>query len=660
MRRIGGLLTALVATWLPFLVANAQPDDGGSLRVRLAAMAGWVDADSPLEVTIAVNNPGATPLSVQVRGSLLRPVTSRLELQASVDDGPAGRSVVARLLSPDARTVRPNGSGRFRLSSDWVSLGRPRLGVYPVHLEAIADGSVVWSTVTAIAVVEGAPSTRLRVVAVLPVSIPHPPVPRDGAYAEDALAELDLASVDASVRSAIGWPVTLAPQGSVLDLIEDLADGALGRNAGGELIDHPVGEGIAATAASIRRSLRDATRTQPPVVTGYAGLDPAWLADLGVPDDARLHLERTETAQRRVIGRSDQSVTHLTGLSRVDPEIVGGVVPEDSTIIVSESALGQRKDEPFSPELFGTSTALSLDDRWQVLVADNRLSVLADQLPGTEAAQAILAEMAIRWLELPLYAPDRLIVFAPSRLPSASLLSALLPRLNDAPWIDAVPPSEVTETQGILEAPAAAPTPFPVSFPELQPARTALATATATIGDSADPIAAARVDAWERALLISERVLTDGQLGDPRLASSLTADLLEYTHAIRPARDRRITLTSRSATVPVVLENGNDLPAIVQVRLSGRRVRFPEGESQTVDLPPGDTTIEVQVEVLGRGEFPIQVELRTTTGTLLARSRMILRSTQVSNVALVIVITGIVFLAIQGLRRRTTRIPSRP
>ncbi|MFP5225819.1 MAG: DUF6049 family protein [Actinomycetota bacterium] len=683
-RSVALCVTALlVALGSPLELPEAHAQEG--IQVRLITTSGWVATDRALQVEVAVNNPTSEAVAIMLLGTLHRPVTSRLELHNLIDDGASGRAVVQRL-SDAPRVVRAGGSGRFRLQASWTALGRPRLGVYPLELRVASvevrradpqtgsegvsfvpsEQTLIWSTTTAIPIVVGAPETRLGFVAALPVSMRSPPVPLGGAYREQALAEMELDAMIAALEPAVGAPVVLAPQGSVLDLIEDLDDGALGQDASGELVNHPADGIFAEQGRQVRRLLRDATRRTAPIATGYGRIDPIWLDEVGLGEDAARHLARTGDSQRRVIGRADGSAVHLVDMSRLDAGVLEELLPDEGTVIVGEQALGERIDEPFSPDLFGTSTALAFEGRWRVLVADPRLNDVQDRLPGPEAAQSILAETAIRWLELPLYAPDRLMVFAPPRLPAAGLTRNLLPVLASAPWLRPLTLSEVDATAGTVAAGATPPAATPgvsqiasSAPPALAAAHRAYETAAATIAATDDPVAAARLETWERALLLSERIRFEGELGDALLARDLLTDVRGYTRAIKPAPDRRVTLTSREGTVPIVLENATDITARVQLRLSGRRVRFVEGARQEVELPPGDTTIEVPVEVLGRGEFPITVELRTVGGALLARSSMTLRSTQVSNVALLIVIGGLIYLTIQGMRRRTTRMSAR-
>lgn len=637
------------------LIASPARSEPPEVRAFLESIGGWINAGTDLRVIVVADNRSGVPLDLTLRATMHRSVSSRSALQNLMDSGVGSRAITVRLTSA-VRPVAANARVRLQLRTPWAALGRPRVGVYPLNLRLEAGGETVWQALTAVAVTEGAPSGRLRVATIIPFGVEAPPVREDGAYDEAALQAFRQDALLAVADAAnAGAGTALAPVGSTLDALAALASGAITRDATGAIVQHAPDGLLANQAFEVRTALRTATARHAPTHATYVRTDPAWLRELGYPEDLARHLDESATATRTLLGREPSNAVALLDATRLDAADLASV-PDRSIVVVPDSALGPRSDEPFFPDLFGTSTPLLLEDRWIVLSADARASELAERLPAAEAAQGILMESAVRWLELPLFAPDRLFVFAPPHMPNAQMLRRLLRGLATAPWVSPTPLRSITTTAGTLATAPPLPDVDPSPLPELGTAHQTLAFARSTF-----PLQAGQASPlldWNRTLLVGERVTPDGTHGDPELLTTLTREIERALREVHPAAARRVTLTSRSGVVPVVLVNANLYSATVQMRVSGRRVVFPDGPVQTVELPPGDTTIELAVEVLGRGEFPITVELRTLDGQRLSSASVTLRSTQVSGVALILVGGGVLFLLAQGVRRRRSRIPS--
>jgi hypothetical protein len=166
-----------------------------------------------------------------------------------------------------------------------------------------------------------------------------------------------------------------------------------------------------------------------------------------------------------------------------------------------------------------------------------------------------------------------------------------------------------------------------------------------------------------------------GVTGDPTLAADLRRSLLVSTGTATPDESRpayvdhvnqqlgavagsvtlpdqfRITLTSRSSSIPVQLTNNTDRELNVMVQVDSDQLEFPQGDFIATTLVPGTTRIEVPVKVRTSGAFTMVVRVTSPDGSLLLdTSTFDVRSTAISGVGLVLSIGAGLFLAVWWLR----------
>ncbi len=173
-----------------------------------------------------------------------------------------------------------------------------------------------------------------------------------------------------------------------------------------------------------------------------------------------------------------------------------------------------------------------------------------------------------------------------------------------------------------------------------------------------------------------------GVTGDPTIATDLRRSLLVSTGTATPDDARaayvdhvnqalgavagsvtlpdqfRITLTSRSSSIPVQLTNNTDRDVNVMVQVDSDQLEFPEGDFIAATLAPGTTRIEVPVRVRTSGAFTMVVRVTSPDGSLLLdTSTFDIRSTAISGVGLLLSIGAGLFLAVWWLRhwRRARR-----
>jgi hypothetical protein len=125
---------------------------------------------------------------------------------------------------------------------------------------------------------------------------------------------------------------------------------------------------------------------------------------------------------------------------------------------------------------------------------------------------------------------------------------------------------------------------------------------------------------------------------------------------IQVGAGRRVTLTSKSGSVPVTIINKNTFPVRLRIRVESAKVGFPAGATRIIQVDPPNNTIDFTVTARAAGAFPLDVRLETPDGgRLIARGSVILRSSAVSAVALLVVGGSAFFLLFAWARRSQKR-----
>ena len=111
----------------------------------------------------------------------------------------------------------------------------------------------------------------------------------------------------------------------------------------------------------------------------------------------------------------------------------------------------------------------------------------------------------------------------------------------------------------------------------------------------------------------------------------------------------------------MTFRNETGSPVRLRVALSSDRLFFPQGSVLELELPPKSSTWRVAVETRTSGTFPVGLEVTSIDGVLpISQRRLEVRSTFVSTVGIVLMVSAVVFLAAWwglDLRRRRRRKP---
>jgi hypothetical protein len=295
----------------------------------------------------------------------------------------------------------------------------------------------------------------------------------------------------------------------------------------------------------------------------------------------------------------------------------------------------------------------------QAMVTDEALRDHLTRDEGVLGAHRFLSELAASWLEAP--ADHRGVVV---RIPAdadidPSTVAVALNGLRDGRAVRAVPVDRIFEDVRAGE-----------DGPQV------VALADHTIAHDLRPIAGT---------LRTARTGVDGLsglIGDPEQAATLRRSLLISVGTDTPDSERaayvggvnaalgtvagavvlpdkfRITLTTRSSTIPVTITNNTRRELNVMVQLDSDQLEFPDGRLITTPLPASTTTrLEVPVRVRTSGAFTMDVRVTSPDGTIvLDTSTFDVRSTAISGVGFILSIGAALFLAVWWLRHwRSTR-----
>jgi hypothetical protein len=164
-------------------------------------------------------------------------------------------------------------------------------------------------------------------------------------------------------------------------------------------------------------------------------------------------------------------------------------------------------------------------------------------------------------------------------------------------------------------------------------------------------------DEYDRSLLAAESSewQTDAAAG-VRLARRVRSTVASILSGIQVGSGRRVTLTSKSGSVPVTIINRNSFPVRLRVRVESAKVGFPNGATKIIQVQPPNDTVDFTVLARAAGSFPLDVRLETPDGArLIGRGRVVLRSSAVSAVALLVVAGSTLFLLLAWARRSHKR-----
>jgi hypothetical protein len=153
----------------------------------------------------------------------------------------------------------------------------------------------------------------------------------------------------------------------------------------------------------------------------------------------------------------------------------------------------------------------------------------------------------------------------------------------------------------------------------------------------------------------------DGRARAQAELAAITTGIETFVGQIHVPVNPTITVTARTAEIPITFLNDSDQTVRVRVHLSSADLTFPDGPVRDIELPPRNTTIRFAIEARGSGTFPLSLRVTSPDGAIqLSQTEVQVRSTFVSNVGVFLTVGAVLFLALwwgnDFRRRRRTRV----
>jgi hypothetical protein len=616
----------------PVSGAGAHPAAPGqeppAVGLELIDQTTWHGEDGVFEAQV---RPGRAPADATVQLVVHNRLLSRSDFHRTLFGVLGGTAHQAPALPLAALPRSADGVVSLQLPVGDGGAGIDEPGVYPVAVVvAASDGTTLGTLVTHLAVLPPDEWYPPLSVAVL-LDISSPPTLRPDGQTEIGPTTISRAEERAEVLAGTeGVPISLAPRPETLDglarhddrgatLIDDLASGS-----GRPVLARPYTEiDLAALdAAELLREANNQAEAGADVVRRRFGTEPVggiWFGD--------------ET----VGARASRLLVELgIGRAVVPPSAVSDVPDADGRV----PQVPARLDEGGPAALI---TDPGLGDR---LVSD-----------GILGGQHAVAELAMIWFERPAIERGIVVHVPPDAAMDVDAVSRALRTLDASHAVDVVPLDRLFDVPVGEEGPRVVTSAPHTPTGSLTGIASTLAEARDRVGGygtTVDDDAAGQ--SLEASLLLATGSTTpDSERGAyvSRVATQLGA-LADDIHA--PA-EFRITLTSRSSTIPLNISNDSDQPVSVRIDLDSSRLDFPDGTEIQTTLQPGVTRLDVRVQARTSGAFPLDITITSPDGAIeLDRTTFDIRSTAVTGVGLLLSIgAGLFLLVWWGRHWRTSR-----
>lgn len=613
-------------------------------QLRLVGQTSFVGPTGTFSVEVSTGNlPASTTLNLVLHSQ----ITSRSRLNRTI----AGEQLGTALFSTPRVPITAGGSTKLALplSEQWPAPDGGTVltesGVYPIQIEAIdARGSRLNSITTHLLRLPSVttPTTPLAVAATVIIDAPLD-VSSDGTpqLSQD---HLDRARQQFQVLSRAGSiPLTLAATPFVMQSVADSGEPSIRTIA-------PERQTLSRPFVSIDAGSLDAAGRGATIAEEFTQGDDV-IASIfeSAPDHRTLVLDQTVTpsALNHFAQIGAQSVVLQSS------QIRSSLVSDGSAALTNRFIIESENNTAFA--------AMANDD-----VASSRFILNSDPILGAHHA---LAEVMMLHEEQP--GPNRGVALT---IPAATDVGALTEFLG-----------ALADPSGMASGAAGNLVLQPVSLEGLF-TRTAIAT------NNRGPIVRSWTsdepsDLGEYPLLLEQSqwnliglrsMLPDGAelitpiertvlaSADVSLSSAARAGVLNnaavqlqsLTSAITLPTDQKVTLTSSSGKIPLVITNALPIEAMVRITVRSPKLEFPEGTTYEIALAPSTTTrTDIEVTTKASGAFPLDVTIASAGGGLpVTGSRIDVRSTAISGFGLFLSIGAGVFLLVWwGRHFRHTR-----
>ena len=607
----------------------------GVTKVVLVEQAPWVRPGEQLRVRFRVER---APADAVVRLVIHRHLVSRGDI-ADTLEGDLGREEGSPPSRPLSELVAGT-DGSYELTAaiggpDGIDIDAP--GVYPVELLVTdAPGTHLASLVTFMLLPGEFPPLNVAVV----MEIGGPPALQpDGTVQPDDATIGHLNARIGALSQAGDVPLTVAPVPETLDALTNWGE------QGRQTLDR----------------LRQAVGNREVLSRPYVDLDLDALAAAGLLSQTPPEAMAGARVLREQLHEPLEQ-TWLTGPTVGDAEAnalrdlgIGRVVMPESAV---EGVTGQDDDAvPVDPVPVGP---VALGDGGPLAAVSD--DALAGRLFGTDGVldvQRFLAELTLIWLARPSIDGRAVVIRIPEDAPvEPTVLGGALHALTNGGPLQAIglsdyfalPPVGGDDPLVVERTRGAAPTDLRSLSSLLQNGQRAVSGLAATLDDQAE------IQSLHRSLLISlaaELTATQRRAYIDRVGAVVAS----VADDINAPPEFTITLTARTGTIPLTIDNRTDQDVSVDVLLESNQLEFPDGAQMNVNVPPGGRRVDLKVRTRTSGAFPLHITLASPDrGVEYDSTTFTIRSTAVSGVGLVLSVGAGAFLLIWWARQwRTAR-----
>ncbi len=616
--------------------------------LSLVSQSTWVPLRQTFTMKLHIDSP---KLAAQPNAAIAIRIHQSTTSRSGFDDVIANRNLGGTLYVPNqiaVASLHPDRHGDVSIVFGLPGSGtRPtivinRPGVYPVEVQLVNTGVAAGSFVTWLVAVDAAASKPIEkklAVSLVWQVVANPIALPDGSDDPKVVAEMKpggrLDRIATLLARSSGLRVSLAIGPETGEAWK-----RLGRRS----------PAVAASFARVRAAAQRSTSEILP--TPYVPIDAAALEAAGLgqylPGEygtgigalrSALGTNPSTSPQSAFVDPAPTSDAAVDGLRRM---LIDRVVVRDQALIPVV--------HPFSPaQAFVLETTGGASRA--VATAPFVENLFEGPDPSALRAQRVVAALAEVAYENPSI-PRGIVIAPPARWsPDLTTMGTVVAALRSLPLLQSATLDDLFATisnEQVLGTPVqrrlapAVPAPTPVSAGEYQIAANELSAYRDVVGDR-DPVV---VDGTE-ALLTSLSTSIS-----PERAHAEIAKIDQAVHAFTSgvtADEKRITLTSRRAEVPLTFENNLE-PArdvTVRVHLDSAKLLFPNGADQSVPLKPGSNTISFTVEARASGTFPMTISVTSQNGKLAfgAPVRVTVRSAVFGGWAVGVTVAALLFLA---------------
>ena len=680
MRRLSPLVLALLfallfVLWAPPPSPNAQ--ESPSVRLTLLSQTSWncptATADLPseqagwscppgreLELRFRAQNLETEPLSELAIGvTLYSPVLSRSAYEASLVSDPS--IVIDAGTLPREGAIEPGETRDFEISlSLEQGIDPDQSGVYPVKLD-------LRSGITSVA--------ELRTPAIFLVREPEIPLGLSWTFvlAHPIVFAPDGTFTDPSLEIALGPGGRL--NGEIRALLELASDPRaapvdvalspvlltqLGRmrqgyevSVGGETRRVPAGEGGAALAGQALENLRTIAAAPNVEVTAlpFSAPEIPSLYGGGLGRDVVVQLERGREVASTFVGTEMvEQILRPPGAILDEPTLRGLSAEGIRTLLVGPSTA----ELPEQPLGFAGPATTSLGDGSLAAIVPEPASeaLLASVIAEdpVRAAQVLLGELTTIWQEAPGEERGIALVMSEDAPLPGPFFPPLVRDVATAPWLAPAAAEAFVEVFPPTDASVLANPSFR-RFPTTYVTSIRQARRRIDMLRSMLPSGSLEPDRLETMLLLAEaRQFLISTSGGLAFIDAVKRSVRDTVDDLALDTVSSVTLSSESGGVPVTVSNEGPRPLRFSVRLDSPWLL--DEPTAALELAPGDSqTVRLQAQLRSTGRFPVQVQMVSPSGRLIAQQTLAVRSTAFNRMALLITIGAALVLVAVWARR---------